>query len=351
MTLSPIQKQVNAFSELADTSAWSARNDTLESMEKLYGSIDHASKEGIVLCFALASIYDQLGETDSCFKLLEEGNRHHRVGKTDTIEDARYTVKAVKQLFDNQSVNRLSSSDKPQLMFIVGMPRSGTTLVEQILASHSRVHGGGELKLMGQWCFGYLKLYGDYGEAAPLDNYLSQLQQHYLNGIRELTDKSVVTDKMPLNFLWTGFILSAFPQAKVIHTIRDPMAVCWSLYRTPFAGTSNGYACDLEDIGEFYNLYQDLMHYWHKKFPGEIHDLHYERLTEQQTEETARLLEYCELSWEDACLQFHKNPRKVKTVSKHQVRKPMYQGSSEAWKQYENYLRPLSKILKPGQPL
>jgi hypothetical protein len=345
MSLTRVKEQISAFSELAEYKTWSARDEELESMERLYDDIDHTSREGIVLCFTLAKIYHDLDDVDKSFSMLVEGNRHHKVGKTDTIEDARATIHAVRKLFSSQSVKRLATVENRKLIFIVGMPRSGTTLVEQILSSHSHIYGGGELKLIGQWCFGFVKLYRQHGDAALLDNYLQQLREHYLQGLEALTDKPGVTDKMPVNFLWIGFILSAFPGAKVIHTVRDPMAVCWSIFKTPFAGTSNGYACDLEDIGEFYTLYRDLMNFWHDRFPGEIYDLNYERLTERQREETTRLLEYCDLPWEDACMEFHNNPREVTTVSANQVRKPMYQGSSEVWKPYERYLQPLMKTL------
>ena len=285
------------------------------------------------------------GKSIDVFNLLLEGNRNHKAGKTDTIQDARFTANAVQQIFTSQSVTPLKPVADCRLLFIVGLPRSGTTLVEQILASHSEVYGGGELKLMGQWCFGFLKLFQEYGDSARLDNYLPQLQEHYLKGVAELTSKPFVTDKMPVNFFWIGFMLSAFPNARIIHTVRDPMAVCWSIFKTPFAGTSNGYACDLQDIGEFYNLYRALMKFWYTRHPGEIYDLNYEKLTEHQEQETASLLEYCELDWEEACLEFYKNPRKVTTVSRLQVRKPMYQGSSDAWIRYRSHLQPLMKLL------
>ncbi|MBT8147338.1 MAG: sulfotransferase, partial [Gammaproteobacteria bacterium] len=299
-------------------------------MEKLYDEIDHASKEGIVLCFALAKVYDDLGDVDRCFALLTEGNHHHKAGKTDTIEDARATAHGVRQIFARRTVKPLSPVEDCQPLFIVGMPRSGTTLVEQILASHSAVYGGGELKLMGQWCYGYLKLFKEYGDAAPLNNYLPQLREHYLKGIAELTSKHFVTDKMPVNFFWLGFILAALPNARIIHTVRDPMAVCWSIFKTPFAGSSNGFSCDLRDIGAFFTIYRELMAFWNDKYRHNIYSLHYESLTRHQQQETADLLEFCGLTWEDACLEFHENPRKVNTASKQQVRQPMYQDSSDA---------------------
>ena len=148
---------------------------------------------------------------------------------------------------------------------------------------------------------------------------------------------------MPLNFRYIGFILSCFPDAKVIHMNRDPMATCWSIYKYEFRG--NAYSFNQEDIASYYGLYSDLMGFWKDLFPGKIYDLCYEDLTSNQEEETQALLRYCELEWDDKCLNFHNNKTSVKTTSSMQVRKKMYQGSSEAWKKYEIYLKPLIKGL------
>lgn len=344
MPLTPTQQSILDFSNLADSKRWATRNELLIEMEALHSSIDTASQEGIVLCFALAKVYDDLNEIDKCFAMLAQGNEQHKKGKTDTIDDARTTISTVRQIFSAEPIEPQQASSEYQPIFIVGMPRSGTSLVEQILASHADVYGGGELKLMGQWCFGYVKHFRNQAEIELEDN-LAGLQDHYLKGLKALTTKSYVTDKMPVNFLWLGFILSAFPEAKIIHTMRSPMATCWSIYKSPFAGTSNGYSCCQEEVAGFYNLYVDLMDFWRSKFPGKIYDLHYERLTTNQDEETRKLLSYCGLDWDPACLEFHKNKRKVETMSWAQVQRPMYQGSSEAWKRFEKYLAPMKSIL------
>jgi hypothetical protein len=158
-------------------------------------------------------------------------------------------------------------------------------------------------------------------------------------------DERIITDKMPLNFRWIGIILSAFPGAKIIHLKRDPMATCWSIYKRYFFVRGNGYAYDLGDLGEYYRLYADLMAFWHEKYPNVIYDVCYERLTENQEEETRRLLEFCNLEWQEECLNFHKTKRLVKTISATQVRREMYRGSSEAWRKFERHLQPLRKAL------
>jgi hypothetical protein len=133
----------------------------------------------------------------------------------------------------------------------------------------------------------------------------------------------------------------AFPNAKIIHLKRDPIATCWSNYKHYFSSSGIGYAYDLKDLIEFYKHYDDLMAFWNAKFPAKIHELNYEKLTEQQEQQTSDLLEYCDLEWEQQCLDFHLNQRLIKTASVDQVRKKLYQGSSEVWKNYQKHLQPL----------
>jgi hypothetical protein len=139
--------------------------------------------------------------------------------------------------------------------------------------------------------------------------------------------------------------LSAFPEAKIIHVKRDSMATCWSIYKHYFSSEGTGWAYSLEDIAKYYRLYLELMEFWHEIYPNQIYDLGYEDLTTSQEEETQKLLEYCELEWDQDCLNFHTNERAVHTASLMQVRKKMYQGSSEVWKQYSAHLEPLRKGL------
>ena len=150
---------------------------------------------------------------------------------------------------------------------------------------------------------------------------------------------------MPINFEYIGFILTAFPEAKIIHLNRDPMATCWSIYKNYFTGVGMGFSYNMEDLAQYFKLYLDLMDFWKNLFPNKIYDLCYEDLTTNQELETRDLLKYCELDWDDNCLNFHENKTAVKTTSALQVRQKIYQGSSEVWKEYESYLQPLIKGL------
>jgi hypothetical protein len=150
---------------------------------------------------------------------------------------------------------------------------------------------------------------------------------------------------MPTNFKNIGFILKAFPEAKIIHLKRDAMAICWSIYQRYFPAKGIGFPYNMEDLGQFYNSYTEMMTFWHELFPNQIYDISYEDLTTNQEEETRKLLKYCELEWDESCLNFHTNKRAVKTSSSLQVKQKMYQGSSEVWRKYEAQLKPLINTL------
>jgi hypothetical protein len=176
---------------------------------------------------------------------------------------------------------------------------------------------------------------------------IERIRTVYLNELDTFeASEKYVTDKMPLNFRWIGFILTAMPEAKIINLQRDPVATCWSVFRQYFFSKEVEHVYDLMDLAEYYKLYIDLMDFWREKFPNRIYDLNYETLTENQEEVTRKLLEYCSLDWEDQCLEFHKNKRAVRTRSTVQVRQVMYKGSSAAWRKYEAHLQPMLQALE-----
>lgn len=243
----------------------------------------------------------------------------------------------------------LSLSYEPstiQPVFIVGMLRSGTSLVEQIIASHHAVHGAGELTTLADIIEPILNDHLTKDKYKLSEKTFLSIRQQYLEALSRFNvPEDVITDKMPLNCQYIGFILSAFPEAKIVHIKRDARATCWSIYKYYFSSVGNGWAYNLDDLAGFYGIYSNIMDFWHQTFPDKIYDLCYEDLTTNQEEETRKLLEYCELDWDENCLNFHNSKRAVKTASALQVRQKMYQGSSEAWKKHEEYLQPLIKAL------
>ena len=234
------------------------------------------------------------------------------------------------------SLQRIAHEHVPVPVFIVGLPRSGTTLVEQIISSHSQVTGAGELPFASQ--FGSRLA---FGQASVDQEALRAFRNEYLAGLQRRSEgNAIVTDKMPQNFRHLGLIAAALPEAKIIHVKRDPAAVCWANYTQYFADSSGplNYCYSLEDIVHYHGLYEDLMTFWHQALPGRIYDLDYERLTKDQEEETRKLIDHLGLNWDDACLSPQDNKRVVGTASNLQVRQRVYQGSSERWKRYRPYL-------------
>ena len=301
----------------------------------------------IGLNFALAHIFENHENYDDQFRFLNEGNRLQKKELYYSFDIDKNRFSTIKKIFKNSSFNlekviKSKSNIKP--IFIVGMPRSGTSLVHQIIGSHSEVYGAGELNNLNRILSPYLNQSINKEKHEVSDDDIISVRKQYEDLIDTLNVKeTIILDKMPLNFRFIGFILSAFPEAKIIHMKRDSMATCWSIYKYMFGG--NAYSYNQKDLAKYFCLYENLMSFWHELFPGQIYDLSYEKLTNYQEEETKKLLKYCELDWEENCLNFHTNQSAVKTTSDLQVRQKIYQGSSEVWKKYEAYLQPLIKGL------
>jgi hypothetical protein len=245
-------------------------------------------------------------------------------------------------------------------IFIIGMPRSGSTLVDQILSSHPEVSSAGETAILPQSIrsFASEETRGLFGMKQPSITQqlvgalspalLDDIAAKYLERTKAISGGARrVVDKMLFNYFSTGLIRLALPEAKIIHTTRDPVDIGLSLWRLNF-GPGMQWCYDQRDIARYYLSYKKVMAHWNKIFPGEIFEANYETVVAQQEQQTRRLLEYCGLPWDDRCLDFHKTERQVKTASAAQVRKPIYASSAGKWKKYERYLGPLIEGLKAG---
>jgi tetratricopeptide (TPR) repeat protein len=345
-----------AHRHLSIVKQYSADDSQITQIESLLSTDGLSQSEHMNLCFALAKAYEDLGKDDDLFRVLHEGNHLRKKYLNYSLNQNKNLLPIIRKLFHSPPpLSEYSKSYEPssvQPIFIVGMPRSGTTLVEQIIASHPAVHGAGELNYLTNIVVPIMN-----GNLNHNPSNLSQetrqsirqsIRQQYLDSLARLNvPEKIITDKMPINFQYIGFIMSAFPAAKIIHLKRDAIATCWFIYKHFFSSKDLGFSYNYNDLASFYHLYTDLMAFWHQFFPDKIYDLSYEDLTTNQEEETRNLLKYCELEWDGNCLNFHANKRPVKTASALQVRQKMYQGSSEAWRKYEEHLQPLINALKP----
>jgi len=295
------------------------------------------------LNFALAKALRDLDEHDRSYTFLERGNDLHRLRSGYDIRVDNALFANLRNAFTPTSPTlALPPRTGPTPVFIVGMPRSGTTLADQILASHSDVHGAGELEYLARSL-----REGSWKSGPPTKGHLQEIRQSYFSQLDNIScDTRFITDKMPNNFRLIGFILSALPEAKIIHVKRDARATCWSIYSHLFSDSSCGFAYNQHEVATYYRMYLDMMTFWHARFPGRIYDLSYEALTENQLVETRKLLDHVGLGWQDQCLDFQNTKRAVTAASTDQVRQKIYQGSSEKWRQFTGHLGPMIDILQ-----
>ena len=293
--------------------------------------------------FALAKACDDLENFEKAFNYYNEGNKLRKKLLNYNIKEDVDLFKQIKSnntLIKEQSLNIEDDYTKIIPVFIVGMPRSGTSLVEQIISSHSRVTGAGELSYVFQ-----LGKPLATGLSIINEETLLHFRNEYLSKLRRVADSNViVTDKMPLNFRFIGLLTSVFPEAKIIHVKRNPAAVCWANFIQYFV-KNIGYCCSIEDILTYYKLYEDLMRFWSKSLSDRIYNLDYELLTTNQENETRHLIDHIGLDWDERCLSPQNNKRRVITASNIQIRKKIYQGSSLKWKKYHPFLKDKFDVL------
>ncbi|MBV9697113.1 MAG: sulfotransferase, partial [Gammaproteobacteria bacterium] len=295
--------------------------------------------ERIHLQFALGKYYDDTGDYDNAFAAYRAAHELSRdMGRAYDPERMQRLVARVISLEQALRAARQPRTEVP--VFIIGMPRAGTSLVEQILASHPEVCGAGEVRFWDEG-FGRLKT---ASEAGPrLEGCLAALAQEYLATLRQGASPAAarITDKMPANFLYAGLIAAALPGARFIHVQRDPLDTCLSVYFQNFLHAAP-YAQDLESLADFYRQYLRLMAHWRPVLPaGTLLEVPYERLVTEPEPWTRRMVEFIGLAWDPRCLEFHRTERVVITASKWQVRQRLHTGAIERWRHYERHLGPL----------
>jgi tetratricopeptide (TPR) repeat protein len=317
-------------------------------MLELYQKPNLKTENRIHLAFALAKAFEDTKDYAQAFKYLKTGNDFRNKEFNYQIESDKDLIQSIIKSFSREAISQVQvipeTSNKP--IFIVGMPRSGTSLVEKIISSHSDVYAAGELEYifaLGTRLFLKESFHYQFG---PLNTYSKSafelLGKSYLEKIELLDSKtSRLTDKMPFNMMMIGLIKIALPRAKIIHCVREAKDNCLSIYKQNFTTGNYRFAYDLKTVGQFHNQYQMLMKHWHQVMPGAIYDISYEALTHKPEVEIRKLLSACDLDWQDNCLNFDKSAGIVKTASAFQARQPMYTSSVKLWEKYGELLQPL----------
>ncbi len=308
------------------------------------------------LHFALGKMYDDSGAFESAFRHYEQGNRIKHASTDFDVKALNASVDRLIETFTHERMAKLGvvGSREQSLVFIVGMPRSGTTLIEQILAAHSQIFGAGELPFIDRISKRIPDLLGT-GSRYPdclhevTEAVLQSCAGEYLDLTRVLAPGAMrITDKMPTNFFHLGLIAVLFPCARIIHSRRNSLDTCLSAYFQHFA-SGNTWSYDLADIGEFYLAYTRLMRHWRDTVPAGFLDVDYETLIGDVGTTGRGLIEYCGLPWDDACSRYHENKRLIRTASAWQARQPVYSSSAGRWRNYTPFLGSLMEKLGIAQ--
>lgn len=349
-----------AYWTLSDMKTFKFSDEEVAQMDRIFTSEQLNDSRQVQFGYALGKAMEHRKDYQRAFQCYEKANTvQKQILDYSALDNTQFTDQII-QAFTPELIQRLQSSvtgsnTRPDItpIFIVGLPRSGSTLQEQILASHSQVEGTQELPYMPRLAKGM-----NIGKAAlteqPFPASMNELTTEQVEDIaqRYLTlsehhrtqGKSYFIDKLPNNFSYIGLIALCFPNAKIINTIRHPMDNCLGCYKQLWA-MGQHFTYDLEDLGHYYQDYHRLMQHWHSVLPGRILDVHYEQVVDDVENHVDRLLDFCGLEFEESCVQFHETKRAVKTSSSEQVRTPIYRSALDYWKNFEEELKPLKAVL------
>jgi tetratricopeptide (TPR) repeat protein len=344
LTIKPDYAEANRHLSLV--TKYNSDNTQINEVKALLQRSDLSSSDRCHLLYTYAKMQEDLGNLSDAFDSYVAGGDLRQKLLAYEFSKDEYMFGQIKKTAPRLKDSSISLSDKVirhTPIFILGMPRSGTTLVEQVVSSHTQVTGAGELD--------YTTRFGidlAIGQTPPDIEALHVFRERYLTELeKKANGQAFVTDKLPGNFAFIALICAAFPEAKIVNVQRNAEATCWSNFKHYFTSQGLGYSCTLADTVKYFRLYRDLMDFWYERYSDRIYNLDYDKLTEDQEPETRRLIGYLQLSWQDACLAPHKNKRAVKTASQQQIRQKIYKGSSQAWRKYEPLLNSVFDGLKP----
>jgi tetratricopeptide (TPR) repeat protein len=348
----------NAFSGLVELRRQTPEHNWMPQLQRALERLPAESESAAIVHFALAKSYEDLGDYGSSWEHLRAANRIERARFTYDPAADRELMQAMEEAFTTDEA-QASPATQESPIFIVGLPRSGSTLIERILSSHPQIHQGGELTAATDAILSVaLKAAsapsgGAREHAARLASLDGRaIAAEYLARSRALRPPGMRwTDKQLLNFIHCPLLLRAFPTARIVHVTRHPLALCFAIYRMRFSG-SDPFAYELTEIADFYIGYRRLMQHYQRILPGRILELPYEQLVKSFEPSVRRLLEYVGLPLDAACLEFHRNPAPVVTTSSVQVRQPLYASALEQWRHFEPWLAPVrARLETAGIPL
>jgi len=348
-----------SYWSLANLKTYELTRDDIEAMESSLEDNEGLTDQSAVnFLFALAKVNEDRGRFDQAWNYFQQGNSKQRSMEHYDPVQTEVSNDEIIQTFDDVFVQTNTGLGDPSVapIFIVGLPRSGSTLIEQILASHSMVEGTSELPYIGRVATSLNRNRADgvnypFATRELREPNFRALGQDYLNqaSAHRQTDKPRFIDKNPNNFPSIGLIHLVLPNAKIIDARRYPLDSTLSCYRQLFA-KGQTFVYDLIEIGEYFLQYQRMMDHWHQVLPDRVLTVQYEDVVTDLEGQVRRLLAYCELPWEEACVRFHETERPIRTASSEQVRQPIYSKSIHFWRNYEAHLGELIDVLKPVLP-
>ncbi len=346
--LSVEPNSARAWHELAQVRRFSTGDPDIETMLSLYDADGLDEQSRMHLAFALGKALEDCGDFDAAFPYLTDANRLKRLTLDFNIDAHKTAMDDLVRVFDSRFLAQHGVAGNPddRPIFVLGMPRSGTTLVEQILASHNGVHGAGEREDLSQIVAASIPGFPAGSAMLPATAFDSIGRQYVDQLTRGAGAARRVTDKMPRNFLFIGLIALILPNARIIHCRRSPMDTCLSCFTLHFPHGQE-FSYDLAELGAYYRLYRGLMEHWHRVLPGRILDIAYEDVVSDAEGKAREMIDFCGLEWDDACLNFHQTKRQVMTASATQVREPVHARSVARWRRYEQHLGPLREALGP----
>jgi tetratricopeptide (TPR) repeat protein len=354
--------QIEAHCNLAQYKTYEAGDPHVETLLAQQPRLASLSEDGrIRYWFTVGKMLEDVGRHDESFAAYAQANRaKHAITPWDEAahQDVQHRIVATftrERMRRADAVDTSATAEGPTPVFIVGMPRSGTSLLEQVLSTLPGVHGAGEITWLAETLLSAQHDCEEGGFQFPetlgssSGSTLRALGRRHVARLRELAPQAThVVDKLPANFTHVGLIHLMFPQARIVHAMRDPMDSCFSCYSRLFAGNNLGFTYDLETVGRYWVGYHELMRHWRDVLPpGRMLDVAYETMVADFENQARRVVDYLGLPWDERCLGFHDSQRVVRTASVAQVRRPIYRTSVARWKPYERHLRPLRDLVEP----